>query len=60
MDSTQMGVPVLQCERCGRTHPINRKHCAVCNSPSAFINRSGLCMTCATGHLSHRQEGMLL
>ncbi|MFJ2506305.1 DNA cytosine methyltransferase [Microbacterium sp. NPDC087592] len=35
-ETTQTGIPIIDCGECGRRHPVTRRHCAVCGSPSQF------------------------
>ena len=38
MNATQNGVPIIECEQCGREHPETRKHCPKCGMPTLFPN----------------------
>lgn len=41
-ETTQTGIPVIDCNECGRRHPETRKHCATCGLATLF------------GHEEHR------
>lgn len=30
------GIPIVDCEKCGRRHPVTRDHCGVCGAASLF------------------------
>lgn len=44
MNTTQTGIPIIDCD-CGRTHPITRRHCALCGRASLFLSE-GVCLNC--------------
>lgn len=35
-DTTQTGVPVADCDECGKRHPVSRAHCPVCGMATLF------------------------
>jgi uncharacterized OB-fold protein len=39
MTTTPTGILIDRCDTCGLTHPVSRKHCPVCNSPSFFCHQ---------------------
>ena len=49
MKTTQMGIPYIDCDQCGRTHPAGRRHCIQCGSASAFIDPDDICIHCYRG-----------
>ena len=50
MITTPSGIPIIECDECGWTHPSNRTHCDRCGRPSAFIDHdSGYCLSCLHG-----------
>ena len=38
MNSTQNGIPIIECGKCGMEHPETRKHCQVCGKPTLYPN----------------------
>lgn len=36
MKTTQTGIVISPCRTCGIPHPVTRKHCDICGSPSLF------------------------
>lgn len=46
MTTTPTGIPVTACTTCGKTHPVTRRHCAVCGSASVFARLDGRCLKC--------------
>lgn len=45
-ETTPTGLPIVDCDTCGKRHPERRKHCQECGAPSRFINDGGLCLGC--------------
>lgn len=45
-ETTQTGVPIVDCGKCEGRHPASRLHCAECGRPSLFIDPEGLCLRC--------------
>lgn len=45
-ETTSTGIPYIDCASCGIKHPMTRKHCAKCNSPTLFKDLKGLCKNC--------------
>ena len=35
-ETTQTGIPFIDCEECGKRHPAGRSHCAICGTFSLF------------------------
>lgn len=35
-ETTQTGIPIVDCDLCERRHPVTRGHCAECGAPSLF------------------------
>jgi len=35
-ETTPTGVPVIDCEECGRRHPVGRDHCPTCGAATLF------------------------
>ena len=35
-EQTQTGIAIEYCDQCERRHPVTRKHCSTCGSPSLF------------------------
>lgn len=47
MTTTPSGIPIIECDECGWSHPATRSHCARCGKPSAFIEPANrLCLGC--------------
>lgn len=44
--TTQTGMPIRECDVCGRVHPVGRAHCVSCGRASAFITPAGVCLRC--------------
>ena len=36
--TTQTGIPIRDCEICGRRHPITRTHCTICGRASLYCH----------------------
>ena len=36
--TTQTGIPIIECGKCGMVHPETRKHCPVCGKPTLYPN----------------------
>lgn len=34
--TTQTGIPIINCDQCGKRHPETRAHCAVCGLATLF------------------------
>jgi len=45
-ETTQTGIPIIDCEICGYRHPSHTQHCITCGKPSRFIF-DGVCIGCA-------------
>lgn len=39
MTTTPIGIPIRDCDTCGRRHPITREHCPICGRPSLFCHQ---------------------
>lgn len=35
-ETTQTGIPIIDCEQCGHRHPVTRNHCAICGLATLF------------------------
>ncbi len=46
-ETTQTGIPIIDCDKCGNRHPQNRAHCILCGTASLFIDGMGFCIGCA-------------
>lgn len=46
-ETTQTGMPIIDCGKCGKRHPEASAHCILCGSPSLFIDGMGFCIGCA-------------
>lgn len=44
-ETTQTGIPIIDCEKCSTRHPVTREHCITCGKPSRFIF-DGVCIGC--------------
>jgi ribosomal protein S14 len=45
METTPSGIEIRDCTRCGMKHPVTRRHCINCDSPTPFIDKeTGLCL----------------
>lgn len=45
-ETTPTGIPIDDCDHCGRMHPVGREHCVSCGRASAFITPTGVCLKC--------------
>ena len=34
--NTQTGIPIVDCDECGKRHPVTRKHCENCGLATLF------------------------
>lgn len=34
--TTQTGIPIIDCDECGKRHPATRKHCETCGLATLF------------------------
>lgn len=60
MTTTPTGIPIIECETCGKTHPVGREHCAQCGTGSAFINpETVLCLNCGHAKNGHAHHAMV-
>lgn len=60
-ETTPTGIPIVDCETCGKRHPETRVHCPVCGMANLFGHSR--CVTpdnpqCACGHAALEHHGM--
>lgn len=48
METTQTGVPIIDCAVCDTRHPESREHCVNCGRATVFIAPSNMCLKCDT------------
>lgn len=48
MKTTQTGIEITLCGRCGYEHPVTREHCVECAAASIFVTQEtgNLCYQC--------------
>lgn len=51
--TTPTGIPITHCGGCGRRHPVTRKHCSTCGSPSLFSHEVHARRTARINYMSH-------
>lgn len=57
--TTQTGIPIRECSKCGYTHAITRDHCLCCGRPSAFLDPDGICIPCSKTPARLRRKARL-
>jgi hypothetical protein len=55
--TTPTGVPIEDCDNCGRRHPVTRSHCGTCGS-AAFFCHLGATRTPAPAGLTRKAAPM--
>lgn len=60
MSETPTGIPITDCDTCGKRHPVTRTHCPVCELATLFGH--GGCEApdnpkCVCGHMARDHHG---